>query len=215
METVKINLKDSVKSIKTLDIENISVYNDNLLLNVDNELGNITKNQTVYYFRKIQSTNGLYETIIDKTSIVDIIDNKQLVIGQPSKKLYNIDLYTENNGYFRLKFKEKINIFQQDIEESKNREIHLYDENKELLGSYTFDIPMLFNDNIMTSGDCCVKSMTLESLSKSIDAMNLGDIYFQKTRSLPLFPALSTTKRMPGSEVTESAIYAGKARLPN
>ena len=183
METVKINLKDSVKSIKILDIKNISVYNDNLLLNVNNELGDITKNQTVYYFRKIQNTNGIYETIIDKTSIVDIIDSKQLVIEQPSKKLYNIDLYTKNDGYFRLKFKEKINVFQQDIEESENREIYLYDENKELLGSYTFNIPMLFNDNIMTSGDCCVKSMTLEGCSNvcSDNKLRVFDYYFIST----------------------------------
>lgn len=183
METVKINLKDSVKSIKTLDINDISVYNDNLLLNVDNEIGDITKNQTVYYFRKIQNTDGVYETIVDKASVIEVINKHQIVIQQPCKKLYNIDLCVKNNGYFRLKFKEKINVFQQDIEESKNREIYLYDENKKLLGNYTFDIPMLFNDNIMTSGDCCIKSMVLEGCSNvcSGNKLFVFDYYFIST----------------------------------
>ena len=55
--------------------------------------------------------------------------------------------------------------------------------------------------------------MAAESRPKSMEAMNCGEMYFQKTRRWPRLPGFNTTNRMLGSSVPSAATYAGKDRV--
>jgi hypothetical protein len=184
MEVVKINLNNSVDKLKYLVISDIINVSNGLLLTVKNDLFEITNNQSVVYLRKIQDTNGIYETITERGHIVDIIDKNHLIITKPSRKYYKItDIFEVDNSKVRIRFNEPINIFQQDIEESK-QEIYFYNDNYELLySSSSFCIPSKYDDRGINIDDCCVKSMDLKSCGKNCenDVLEIYDYYFIST----------------------------------
>ena len=186
METVKINLNNNVDKLKYLNIININEVSNGFLLTVDNDLYEITKNQSIIYLRNIQDTNGVYETITERGRIVEIIDKNNLIITKPSRKYYKIsDVFEIDNDKVRIRFNEPLNVFQQDIEESK-QEIYFYDNNYKLLTTYksnSFCIPSKYDDRSVNINDSCVKTMDLKGCNSNCnnDIFEVYDYYFIST----------------------------------
>lgn len=189
MEKIKINLNNNVKGLLFLDVINISNYDDeNFLITLKNKISDITNSQEINYIRTIQKTDGTYETIIEHSKIVKIVDNKNIIISKPIIKLYDIDtiLYIDDTTC-KIKLTENHNIFQQDIEESK-QELLIYDKNYKLISTYdsnNFSIPMRYEDRKVNEDDCYIKSMELKGCSNSCEnnKLNVYNYYFLPSNS--------------------------------